>query len=59
MKKAYRNAFMSYAWGVYVTAYAHGDYIKHVGGKNFIYADTDSVKCFNNDIDLSPLNEEL
>ncbi len=27
--------------------------------KIFIYADTDSVKCFNNNIDLSPLNEEL
>ena len=62
MKKAYRNAFMSYAWGVYVTAYARERLhkaCKHVGVKNFIYADTDSVKCFNDNIDLSPLNDEL
>mgnify|MGYP000967164353 CR=1 FL=1 len=62
MKKAYRNAFMSYAWGVYVTAYARERLYKackHVGVKNFIYADTDSVKCFNDNIDLSPLNDEL
>ena len=62
MKKAYRNAFMSYAWGVYVTAYARERLYKackDVGVKNFIYADTDSVKCFNDNIDLSPLNDEL
>lgn len=45
------NRFLSYAWGVYVTAYAR----KHLWqvimecGDDYVYSDTDSVKILNAD----------
>ena len=54
-----KKAFLSYAWGVWVTAWARWrleEAIKLVG-KNFIYADTDSVKFLSNQLDFSIFDE--
>lgn len=47
LQKAYKKAYSSYAWGVWVTAWARfrlWEGIQNVGVENFIYCDTDSVK---------------
>lgn len=47
LEKAYKNAFQSYAWGVWVTAWARyrlHEAIRIVGPDRFVYCDTDSVK---------------
>lgn len=44
---AYNKAYSSYAWGVWVTAWARYrlyEGMKNVGWESFVYADTDSVK---------------
>lgn len=47
LEQAYRKAYSSYAWGVWVTAWARyrlWEGIQIVGHDRFIYCDTDSVK---------------
>lgn len=47
LEKSNRKAFQSYAWGVWVTAWARyrlHEGIRIVGTDNFVYCDTDSVK---------------
>lgn len=54
-----RKAFLSYAWGVWVTCWARYrlQYAIDKAGLNFLYCDTDSVK-YTGDLDLSEFNEE-
>lgn len=60
-----RSAFLSYAWGVWVTAWsrkrlADGIDVVTQHGKepmNFIYSDTDSIK-FTGDVDFSEYNRQ-
>lgn len=52
LEKANRRAFLSYAWGVWITA--HARYELHrglwtIGAEWFLYCDTDSVKFFDPD----------
>lgn len=58
LRKSRRRAFLNYAWGVWVTAWAR--YRLHEGimaaGHNFVYCDTDSVKYIG-DIDLTAFNQ--
>lgn len=57
--KNYRRAFMSYAWGVWTTAWARyrlEEGIKLAGHK-FVYCDTDSVKYLG-EIDWAKYNKE-
>ena len=57
--KNYKRAFMSYAWGVWTTAWARyrlEEGIK-LAGYRFVYCDTDSVKYIG-DIDWSKYNSE-
>lgn len=65
--KSNHRAFLSYAWGVWVTAWArlrleegirlaHGD-ISDPGAPQFIYCDTDSVK-YTGYIDWDPYNKK-
>lgn len=46
---ATKNAFTSYAWGVWVTAHARNDLFEgeKICGKKFVYADTDCCKFFS------------
>ena len=56
---AKRKAFLPYAVGVWVTAWARkalNDGIKIVGQENFVYCDTDSVK-FVGEADFSKFNQ--
>lgn len=54
-----RKAFLSYAWGVWVTCWARYrlQYAIDKAGLNFLYCDTDSVK-YTGELDLSEFNEE-
>ena len=56
-----KNAFLSYAWGVWTTAWAR--YRLHEGlwivGDRFVYCDTDSVKYIDGKVSWEELNERL
>lgn len=60
LKRNNRKAFLNYAWGVYVTAYAREELQKAIDfvGNDFVYTDTDSVK-FKGVHDFSILNREI
>lgn len=57
LKKNYKKAFLSYAWGVWVTAWCR--YLLQQGidaaGDRFVYCDTDSVKSIGA-LDMSEYN---
>lgn len=61
-----RSAFLSYAWGVWVTAWSRKrladgiDIVTHNGEEtmNFIYSDTDSIK-YVGDVDFSEYNSKV
>lgn len=61
--KATEKAFLNYAWAVWVTAWARyrlneGIRISSTGDPlDFVYCDTDSVKCLNN-VDFSKYNRQ-
>ena len=43
------NRFLSYAWGVFITAYARRNLFTGIMsmGKDYVYCDTDSIKFLN------------
>ena len=57
-----RNSFLSYQWGVFVTAYARKrlqDGLDRIG-LDVVYCDTDSIKYLgNHDADFKALNDEI
>lgn len=61
-----RSAFLSYAWGVWVTAWSRKrladgiDVVTHNGREpmNFIYSDTDSIK-YTGDVDFTAYNRQM
>lgn len=57
LAESYKHAFMSYAWGVWTTAWARWHLREGIklAGDNFVYCDTDSVKYLG-DIDWSEYN---
>lgn len=59
LKDSNRKAFLSYAWGVWCTAWARYrlQLMIDQADTNFIYADTDSVK-FIGELDLTAFNNE-
>lgn len=62
LEKARKKAFLNYAWGVWVTAWARyelerGIEIASADGCQFLYCDTDSVKYIG-DADFSKYNAE-
>lgn len=59
LKTSNKKAFLSYAWGVWVTAWARYrlQEVIDLAGHNFIYCDTDSVKYIG-DIDISEYNRQ-
>ena len=57
-----RNSFLSYQWGVWVTAHARAalQRILDITGADTVYCDTDSDKCIgDHDAEIEKLNEEL
>lgn len=63
LKESNKKAFLCYQWGVWCTAWSRKalqDGIDLCGkySENFIYTDTDSVKCING-VDFSELNRKL
>lgn len=54
-----KNNFLSYQWGVYVTAHARRQFREMVNkvGMDFVYGDTDSIK-FVNEIHISEFEEK-
>lgn len=59
---ANRNNFLSYQWGVFVTAYAreHLQRAIDICGMDLLYIDTDSVKYIGNyDTEFNKLNETI
>ncbi len=59
LAQSYKKAFLSYAWGVWVTAWARYRLQEAIdlAGVDFIYTDTDSVKHLG-EIDLTAYNEQ-
>lgn len=59
LKASNKKAFLSYAWGVWVTAWARYrlQEVIDIAGHNFIYCDTDSVKYIG-DIDIAAYNRQ-
>ncbi len=59
LKASNKKAFLSYAWGVWVTAWARFrlQEVIDIAGHNFIYCDTDSVKYIG-DIDIEQYNRQ-
>ena len=59
LKASNKKAFLSYAWGVWVTAWARYrlQEVIDIAGHNFIYCDTDSVKYIG-DIDIEQYNRQ-
>lgn len=61
-EKQMKKAFLSYAWGVWTSAWARWELnemmkiVKNQGGE-FVYCDTDSVKYFG-DVDFTEYNRE-
>ena len=58
LKKNYKRAFLSYAWGVWVTARCRQILQEGIdaAGDRFVYCDTDSVKTIGS-VDMSEYNE--
>ena len=58
LKKNYKRAFLSYAWGVWVTARCRWVLQQGIdaAGDRFVYCDTDSVKTIGT-VDMSDYNE--
>lgn len=57
-----RNNFLSYQWGVFVTAYARRNLQRAIDivGLDTIYVDTDSVKFVgNHDVDFEKINNSI
>jgi hypothetical protein len=59
LKRNYKKAFLSYAWGVWVTAWCRWVLQQGINaaGDRFVYCDTDSVKTIGI-VDLSAYNEK-
>ena len=59
LKESNRKAFLSYAWGTWITCWARYRLQQAIdkAGENFVYCDTDSVK-FIGDLDLTEFNNE-
>lgn len=59
LHNSYKKAFLSYAWGVWTTAWARYRLQEAIDlcGPDFIYTDTDSVKHLG-EIDLTAYNEQ-
>ena len=58
LDKYYKSCFTSYAWGIFVTAWARFELRRAmwtIGNRNVIYVDTDSVKFMGN-VDFTDLN---
>ena len=60
LKKSYRKAFLSYAWGVWVTCWCRTMLQRGIdaAGDRFVYCDTDSVKSIG-PLDMSAYNDEI
>ena len=58
LEKYYKTCFMSYAWGIWVTAWARFELRQGlwIAGRDAVYCDTDSVK-FVGEHDFSNLNQ--
>ena len=59
LEKYYKTCFMSYAWGVWITAWARFELRQGlwIAGRDAVYCDTDSVK-FVGEHDFSDLNRK-
>ena len=59
LKESNRKAFLSYAWGTWITCWARYRLQQAIdkAGENFVYCDTDSVK-FLGELDLTDFNNE-
>lgn len=60
LKRSYRRAFLSYAWGVWVTCWCRWLLQQGIdtAGDRFIYCDTDSVKTIGT-LDMSAFNDRI
>lgn len=62
LEEANKKAFLSYAWGCWVTAWARfrlWEAVQIVGESNFVYCDTDSVKFLDDvQIDFTKYNNK-
>lgn len=60
LAKSYRKAFLSYAWGVWVTAWCRWMLQQGIdaAGDDFLYCDTDSVKTIG-PLDMTAFNQEM
>ena len=60
LRKSYKKAFLSYAWGVWVTCWCRWLLQQGIdkAGDAFIYCDTDSVKTIG-PLDMSEFNEKM